>query len=364
MLAKTNKIIIILGTRPEIIKTSALLRLLHERRDNYRLIHTGQHFSYAMDKLFFKQLGLPQPQYQLNFKSRAGEGRLAYVRRMAEKIEKMLIKEAPCTVLVQGDTNSVLAGALASRQVPGVKLGHIEAGLRSYDLAMPEEKNRIKTDHISDYLFAPTTGARKVLLREKIKSQKIFVTGNTIVDAVISALPIAKKKIALTRWVKPGEKFFLVTLHRQENVDSKARLQSILQGLDLVAKRWKHPILFPVHPRTAQKLKAFGLQLPPGMRPIQPVGFLEFLRLEEAAELILSDSGGVQEEACILGVPCVTLRTTTERPETVMVGANIIAGYRAPKILKSAETMILRKGGWKNPFGDGKSSEMILRILR
>ncbi len=363
-MSKKPKIIVVLGTRPEIIKTSALLRLLKTDRWDYRLIHTGQHFSYAMDRLFFRQLGLPKPQYRLEFKSRPGERRLEYVSRMRAPIREILRCEAPCVVLVQGDTNSVLAGAMASREVSGVLLGHIEAGLRSYDRSMPEELNRIKTDRISDLLFAPTRNAKKILLGEKLGSKKIFMTGNTIVDAMIGARPLARKKVSLSRWGLSGQKFFLLTLHRQENVDSKPRLVSIFKGLELVAAQWGRPILFPVHPRTARSITTFGLALPKGVRTVEPVGFLEFLRLEEAAELILTDSGGVQEEACILGVPCVTLRTTTERPETVSVGANVIAGFRPGHILAAAKKMIQKKGGWKNPFGDGKSSQKILNILK
>ena len=358
-----NKIVVVLGTRPEIIKTSALLRILRSGKTPYRLIHTGQHYSYSMDRLFFKQLGLPNPQYQLDQRSKPQESRRHYVARMSRAIQSILAREAPCTVLVQGDTNSVLAGALASRRVTGVRLGHIEAGLRSYDLSMPEELNRIETDRISDWLFAPTLGAKKILFGEGLAASKIFITGNTIVDAVLQALPIAKKKIKLSRWGVSSGRYFLLTLHRQENVDFKPRLASILKGVDIAARRWGKPVLFPVHPRTAARLKQFGLVLPECVRPVEPVGFLEFLRLEASAALVLTDSGGVQEEACILKVPCVTLRTSTERPETVAAGGNVIAGYRASSILAAAKKMMRRKRSWKNPFGDGRSSRRILKII-
>ncbi len=358
-----GKIVVVLGTRPEIIKTSALLRLLKVRKAPFRLIHTGQHYSYAMDRLFFRQLNLPSPQYQLDQKSRSGESREKYVARMGRAIQTILAREAPCAVLVQGDTNSVLAGARASRAVTGAALGHIEAGLRSYDRAMPEELNRIETDGISDWLFAPTEGAKKILFGEGTAPSKIFVTGNTIVDAVLEALPIARKKIKLSRWAVSGRRYFLMTLHRQENVDSKARLASILKGVDLAARHAKMPVIFPVHPRTAARLKTFGLTLPASVRGVEPVGFLEFLRLEASAALVLTDSGGVQEEACILKVPCVTLRTTTERPETVSAGGNVIAGWRSAAILAAAKKMMRRRKNWKNPFGDGRASERILGIL-
>ncbi len=365
-----TKVIVVLGTRPEIIKTSAILRLLKKNPSGYRLIHTGQHYSFSMDRVFFKELGLPEPQYQLDLKSAAGETRLDYVARMTAAIEKILLKEAPCAVLVQGDTNSVLAGALASRRVPGVTLGHIEAGLRSYDRSMPEELNRIKTDHISDFLFAPTANARKILAGEKIPAKKIHVTGNTIVDAVkgnlrLSALrehPAKKFKNELG-----GDKeYFLLTLHRQENVDDRKRLKSILDGLDLVSRHFQKKILFPVHPRTHKLLldPKMGLKLPGLVVSIPPMGFLDFLNLEKKASLILTDSGGVQEEACILGIPCVTLRTTTERPETVKAGGNIVAGRDPQKILSCAKKMMNKKRNWKNPFGDGKASERILKAVQ
>ena len=357
------KLVVVLGTRPEIIKTSALLRLLEKRAQPYRLIHTGQHFSFGMDRIFFEDLGLPKPHHRLDPKKWRKGNPAEQVSGMSQAIEKILVKEKPCAVLVQGDTNSVLAGALAAIKTPGVLLGHIEAGLRSRDLAMPEEVNRIITDHAADALFAPTTGTRKTLLKEGVDPKKIFVTGNTIVDAVLQARPLARKKVDLSSWLGLQKNFFLLTLHRQENVDSKTVLRSILRGVELVYQHWKRPIVFPIHPRTSQKLKQFGLKLPQGVHAIDPVGFLPFLRFEESAELILTDSGGVQEEACILGVPCVTLRTSTERPETVQVGANRIAGFQPEKILLASGVMIKRRGGWKNPFGDGKSSERIVEIM-
>lgn len=360
---KGPRIFVVLGTRPEIIKVSALLRILQKTGRDFRLIHTGQHFSFSMDRLFFEQLALPKPHHHLDMKSRAGETRMKYVLRMAAAIESIFEKEGPGAVLVQGDTNSVLAGALAARRVRGMVLGHIEAGLRSYDRSMPEELNRIRTDAISDKLFPPTARSKAILLKEGTDRRKIVVTGNTIVDAVRGALPLAKKKVRLSRWVRPGERYFLVTLHRAENVDSRPRLVSIVRGLEKVAGRFGRPMLFPVHPRTAARLKDFGIELPERVRTIEPVGFLEFLRLEASAELILTDSGGVQEEACILRVPCVTLRTSTERPETVTVRSNVVAGYEPEAILRAAEKMIRARRVWKNPFGDGRASERILRTM-
>ncbi len=367
MNAKKNKgsLGVIFGTRPEIIKLSALIRLLQNRQRPYFLLHTGQHYSYDMDSLFFKELGLWEPKYRLSSIHQNPFARHGHqVGRMLPEIESILLKERPHTVLVQGDTNTVLAGALAASKIGGMKLAHVEAGLRSYDRQMPEETNRIVTDHVSDYLFAPTPGARKILKSEGVSGKKIFMIGNTIVDAVLQNLALAKKRSnALPYGLSSNKDFFLLTLHRQENVDDKNRLASILRGLEKVSSHFKIPIIFPAHPRTVKMLKFFKFVLPRGVQAHPPAGFLDFLRLEGAARLILSDSGGVQEEACILRVPCVTLRTSTERPETVNVGANIVTGYDPSSILRGVIAMSRKKRVWENPLGDGKASERILRTI-
>ena len=352
-----NKIAIVLGTRPEIIKLSPLIRLLQKRGRPYFIVHTGQHYSYEMDRLFFKELGLRAPKYRLPRPKTVSTA--VHTAQMTRAIEEILRKERPRHALVQGDTNSVLAGALAAGRVGGILLGHVEAGLRSYDRRMPEEQNRIRADHASDLLFAPTAGAKKILLGEFIPAKRIFVTGNTVVDAVLENLAIAKRRSGGAA----REEFFLMTLHRQENVDSKTNLSSILKGLSLVTREFKRPVLFPVHPRTRLRLREFGLRLPPGVHAMKPVGFLTFLSLEASSRLILTDSGGLQEEACILKVPCVTLRTSTERPETVEVGANEIAGYSPGRILTAARRRLAAPRRWKNPFGDGCASRRILRIV-
>lgn len=361
---RTGPIAVLLGTRPEIIKLSALIRLLETSRRRYVLLHTGQHYSYEMDRLFFKELELPEPKHQLSVHQAPSTGHGHHVGRMLPQLENILLQERPHTLLVQGDTNTVLAGALIASKIGGMKLGHVEAGLRSYDRGMPEEINRIMTDHVSDYLFAPTPGSRKILRQEGIPDKKIFMTGNTIVDAVLQNLRIAKKRAQkLPYGLGEKDDFILLTLHRQENVDDKKRLAAILSGLERVCAHFKMPIIFPAHPRTVKMLRHFGFSLPKGVQAHEPAGFLDFLRLEAAARLILTDSGGVQEEGCILRVPCVTLRTSTERPETVEVGANVIAGYRPENILKCSRSMIGKKRVWKNPFGDGRSSERILRVV-
>jgi len=353
------KTAIILGTRPEIIKMSPVVREYDRLRLNYFILHTGQHYSYNLDKVFFEQLGLPSPKYNLSI----GSGTHAEeTGKMLIGIEKVLLKEKPDIVLVEGDTNTVLAGALAASKLH-IKVGHVEAGLRSYDRQMPEELNRTLADHCSDYLFAPTEKAKIILQGEGIPEEKIFVTGNTIVDTVYQNLDIAKEKVNTldTLHLVPRE-YFLVTLHRQENVDDSARFASIMEGLDKVATEFHSPVIYPIHPRSRKMMNRFGLE-PRNLKLIEPVDFLGFLQLESNARLILTDSGGVQEEACILGVPCVTLRDNTERPETIEVGANILAGASPDKILKYTELMLSRESNWTNPFGDGKAGERIVKIV-
>jgi len=358
-------IAIIMGTRPEIIKMSPIIKVCEEEGIPYQSIHTGQHYSYEMDKVFFQELELPEVDYNLN----VGSGTHAeQTAKILTGIEKILIKEnygKNDVVLVEGDTNTVLAGALAASKLH-VKVGHVEAGLRSYDREMPEEINRILTDHISDYLFAPTKNAKKNLLREGIEKDKIFVTGNTIVDSIYQNLAIAKERIGSKIFKKlnitEGD-YFLLTLHRQENVDIEKRLKGIIDGLNLISKKYNLPIIFPIHPRTKKMIEKFNLKFDKNIKLISPIGYLEFLQLEANAKLILTDSGGVQEESCILKVSCVTLRDNTERPETIEVSGNILVGCDKNKIIKGVELMLNKKRDWKNPFGDGKSGKRILEII-
>ena len=351
------KIAIILGTRPEIIKMSPVIRECERRGLEYYILHTGQHYSYEMDRIFFEQLQLPAAKYNLD----VGSGlHGAQTGRMLSGIEQILMEDTPDVVLVQGDTNTVLAGALAAAKLH-IRVGHVEAGLRSFDRTMPEEINRIMADHISDYLFAPTGTSKLNLLAEGIPEEKIFVTGNTVVDAVYQNLEISRQKVNPLKDMGLQEKgYFLTTVHRAENTDSKERLSAILDGFRQIYEEFSLPIIFPVHPRTVKMINEFGLQIPEGVRITDPVGYLEFLQLENGARLILTDSGGLQEEACILGVPCVTLRDNTERPETVEVGANVIAGR---DIAACTRRMMQVGNGWKNPYGDGDAGKIMINEL-
>jgi len=338
---------------------SPIIRELEKRNADYFIIHTGQHYSWNMDKVFFEQLKLPNAQCNLEVGSGSHAEQTA---KILTGIEKVLIAEKPDVILVQGDTNTVLAGALAAAKLH-IKIGHVEAGLRSFDRQMPEEINRILTDHCSDYLFAPTEKAKNILIGEGILESKIFLTGNTIVDAVYQNLEIAydNENILNNLGLHPKH-YFLVTVHRQENVDDRIRFGSILRALDDLTSKYHLPIVYPVHPRSGKMMKEFNLNFQK-ITLIEPVDFLNFLQLEKNARLILTDSGGVQEEGCILGVPCVTLRDNTERPETIDVGANILAGTSPEKILECCETMQKKISDWRNPFGDGKAGERIVMAI-
>jgi len=353
--------VLVFGTRPEIIKLSPVIRELVGRRGGFVLVHTGQHYSYEMDRVFFEELELPEPDYRLDVGLKA-RTHAEQVGLMLIEIEKILLKEKPRVVIVQGDTNTTLAGALSARKLNSMKIAHVEAGLRSYNWEMPEEINRVIVDHISDILFAPTVKAKENLLREGIPESRIHLVGNTVSDAVHQNLEIAKRKSRILGklGVKKG-RYFLLTLHRAENVDHKDRLASILEGVRLVKENFpEYDIVFPIHPRTKKRVKEFRLEeYLRDLLVIDPVGYLDFLMLEANARLILTDSGGAQEEACILKVPCVTLRTETERLETVEIGANIVAGRDPNNILKSVKIMLSRERDWINPYGINVSQKIV-----
>ena len=255
------KIAIILGTRPEIIKMTPIIRECERRGLDYYILHTGQHYSYAMDSVFFDELNLPAARYNLDVGS-GTHGR--QTATMLAGIEEILLDDTPDVVLVQGDTNTVLAGALAASKLH-IKVGHVEAGLRSFDRMMPEETNRVIADHISDYLFVPTETSRQYLLDEGIPDERIFVTGNTIVDAVYQNLEIAKEKVdVLGRLGLSDGGYFLATAHRAENVDDPVRLGGILEGFRLVHEEFGMPVVFPAHPRTVKMISEFGFDVPAG----------------------------------------------------------------------------------------------------
>ncbi len=355
----------VFGTRPEIIKLSPVIRAFIEAGIKPLLIHTGQHYDYEMSRVFLEELELPEIDYHLE----VGSGTQAEQTGKAMiEIERVLMKEKPDVTLVQGDTNTVLAGALASVKLK-IPVAHVEAGLRSFDRTMPEEINRILADHASEVLFPPTEEARRNLEREGI-TENVYVVGNTVVDAVLQNAEVAEKKSdVLERFdLKPGE-YLLITVHRAENTDSRENLEKLVEILESLPMR----AIYPMHPRTRNRLKGFGLlervENIENLTITKPLGYLDFLRLEKNAFAIMTDSGGIQEEAIILNVPCLTLRYNTERPETVKAGGNVLIGLEKERALEYLNRLLNDAGFYRrmanapNPFGNGKAGERMVEIL-
>jgi len=355
------KIGIIVGTRPEIIKMAPVIRECINRQIPYFIIHSNQHYSEEMDSIFFQELKLPKPDHNLGVGSGLHGNQTG---NMLIKMEPILVDEKPDVVLVQGDTNTVLAGALTASKL-NIKVGHIEAGLRSYDKTMPEETNRIMTDHISEYLFAVGPNQEKILKGEGIEHSKIHIVGNTVSDSLFQHLEIsAEKSNILNTLTLTSKEYFLVTAHRASNVDIPANLLELLALFDAVHLKYEQKIIWPIHPRTQSKLKEFNIEVPSYLQLIPPVGYLDFIQLQKHARLILTDSGGIQEEACLLGVPSLTLRENTERPEAVEVGASELVGRDAEKAVKATEKWLNKEAfSWTNPFGDGHVAEYILDVI-
>jgi UDP-N-acetylglucosamine 2-epimerase (non-hydrolysing) len=352
------KPLVVASTRPEIIKLSPVMREFERRKIDYTFVTTGQHYDRSLYGIFIRDLQLKTPDFDI----KVGSGTQAYQTSYAMvELEKIMEKQKPDIVIVEGDTNSVLSAALAAVKLH-IPVAHVEAGLRSYDRTMPEEINRTLADHCSEVLFPPTEKAALNLVNEGISPEKIHIVGNTIVDAVLQNLEIAEKS---TTAVKGAEGEYLVlTLHRAENVDNPQRLKGLVEAIEKI----DIPVIFPIHPRTKERLKKFGLEMK-NVRLIPPLGYLEFLRLLSRAKAVLTDSGGIQEEAITLHVPCITLRTTTERPETVEAGGNILAGVNPEKILEkvgkvlSDEELYARMKKAENPLGDGTAGKKIVNIL-
>jgi len=360
------KIAVAFGTRPEIIKCSPLIRELEAAGSDYFIVHSNQHYSYELDRVFLEELKLPKPKYNLE----AGSGTHAeQTGRIMLGVEKAFAKEKPDVVFVQGDTNTVLATALAAYKI-GVFIGHVEAGLRSFDRRMPEEANRVLTDHLSDYLFAPTEAAKKNLLDEGVGrhalitargsfTPKIFVTGNTSVDAALQNLKLAEesRRSTLEDYGLKRGGYYLVTAHRAENVDDAATFKEFLKAFGELAK--EKTVLYPIHPRSRKRMEEFKLKAPKGVKLVEPPGYLEFLLLEKNALVILTDSGGIQEEACTLGIPCVVLRKSSDRPESMQAGGAALGGTEAKSIIAAFEKIKSAKK-WTNPYGDGHAARRIV----
>jgi UDP-N-acetylglucosamine 2-epimerase (non-hydrolysing) len=356
------KTCVIFGTRAETIKVAPLLRRF--RKNECVSIYTGQHYDPLMSKNFFQDLGIGTPDYHLKLTKiqNTTTDRATQTGEVILKLAKIISLTNPDTVIVQGDTNSVLAAAITSLKC-GIPISHVEAGLRSYDWRMPEEHNRIAIDHLSEFLFAPTMTSKKILKQEQVHGQ-IFVTGNTSIDAVEDYVELAEKKSKLKL---DFDEFALATIHRGENVDNKKILKSILAGLI----RSKIPILFPVHPRTKKRLEEFGmfkkLKNSENIKLIPPVGYFDILFLMKKSKFIISDSGGIQEEATSpkLSKKVLVIRKTSDRPEAVKLGFSELIGTETSRIIKAINSTIKNPEihSKKSPYGTGKSSEEIIKIL-
>lgn len=322
-----KKIITIVGARPQFIKAAVVSRALKqfEATAEEKIIHTGQHFDANMSDIFFEELDIPKPHFHLGV---GGGTHGQNTGRMMEKIEAVLIEEKPSVVLVYGDTDSTLAGTLAAVKLH-IPVAHVEAGLRSFNKKMPEEINRILTDHAADILFTPTSTATKHARAEGIAQEKIQQVGDVMFDAAIYYVnKAAGSDTILQRLSLATKKFILTTLHRAENVDDKNRLQQIFNGL----AKSNMPVILPMHPRTKKMLLEFGIVLPDNISIIEPIGYLDMIMLEKHAAIIATDSGGVQKEAYFHKTPCVTMRDETEWVELVECGANILTGAEEDKI--------------------------------
>lgn len=352
------KYMIVLGIRPDIINYQPIVNELDKRRCNYTIVHTGQHYSYFFDGLFFKQLKFPKPDYHL----KVGSGTQAQqLGTLIQRFEKVLLKERPDLVFSFSDANPALSAIVASKM--GIKIAHLEAGMRSYDWRMPEEKNRRLVDSISDYLFTPTSITKQNLLREGHPPHKIFQVGKPIYDVLNNFKEEIEQNKILEKLQLEKKDYFLVTAHRPENVGVKRPLKNIIQALNELHKKYEKDVIFPIHPRTRRSIKRFDIKLSKGIKLLNPVGFLEFSKLEKNAFCCVTDSGTVQEDSCIFKVPCVTIRISTERAETVRVGSNIVAGLNKKHILKAVDVMVNKKNIWKNPYGRPNSAEKTVKIL-
>jgi len=363
-------VMVVAGTRPEVIKLAPVIEQLERLRLDHVFVWSGQHYDYELSRVFFEQLGLPEPNEDLDVRSGTHAEQTA---KVMIGLEKMIDKYKPSVVVAEGDTNTVVATALAATKKL-IPFAHVEAGLRSWDRTMPEEVNRVIADAVAEIHFAPTELAAVNLTHEGIPVKKIHITGNTIVDVVYKYREVANaegEKLLSKLNIEPFS-YILITIHRQENTDSSERLQNIVKALIELSKNYT--IIFPIHPRTLNKLKEYGLwdklQLK-NIHVLKPLGYFQFLGLLMKSLTVLTDSGGVQEEACTLKIPTITLRYNTERPETVIIGINKVVGVDAKdvvdaslKTIESRDEILRKTKSLPNPLGDGSAGLRIARALK
>lgn len=355
-----RKIVTILGARPQFIKAAAVSRIAKDYPIQEIIVHTGQHFDANMSDVFFEQMEIPKPDYRLEINSLTHG---AMTGRMLEEIEKVLLKEKPEIVMVYGDTNTTLAGALAAKKL-SMNVAHIEAGLRSFNMTMPEEINRIITDRISNHLFCPTENAVKNLKTEGFDNfnSQVHLVGDVMYDAALHYEKLSDQKSTILRQLNlTGKEFILCTVHRQENTDNQEQLASIVGALNKIHKFTQ--VILPLHPRTKKTIQNLGLK--PEFKPIDPVGYFDILQLIKHSALVITDSGGMQKEACFFGKFCITLRDETEWIELVENNVNFLSGADKNKILQYYNTLFEKSFPVTGKlYGDGKASEKILRALK
>ena len=348
-------IMTILGARPQFIKAAAVSRAIATQAGlSERIIHTGQHYDPAMSDIFFDEMEIPRPAYQLET---GGGSHGAMTGDQLRSIEAILMDERPDWVLVYGDTNSTLAGALAAAKLH-IPVAHVEAGLRSFNRRMPEEINRVLTDHLAEVLFAPSCAAGKQLEREGVAADQIHVIGDVMLDAALHYCGRARQPAWFDALDLTAGDFHLCTIHRAENTDDPERLKGILTGLS----QSETPIVLPVHPRTRKTLERLDLRPAANVRMVEPVGYLEMVWLEQNCLAVLTDSGGVQKEAYFHGKPCITLRDETEWTELVELGVNVLVGADADAISDALEHPPVRPTSG-DVYGDGRASQFIARVL-
>ena len=349
------KVLSVVGARPQFVKCAPVSREVRKVHEEI-LVHTGQHYDYLLSEVFFRDLGIPAPDYHLEIGS-GSHG--VQTGRMLAAIEEVIAKEEPEIVLVYGDTNSTLAGALAAAKMH-VPVAHVEAGLRSFDRRMPEEVNRVLTDHCSDLLLCPTATAVRNLAAEGVTAG-VHLAGDVMVDALRENLPLAEERsTALADFGLSPKGYFLATVHRASNTDDPAALRAIMEAFSHL----DGPVVFPVHPRTQKKLAGYGIAPAANVRVVEPLPYFDMLALLSGARAVLTDSGGVQKEAYILEVPCVTLRENTEWVETVEDGWNVLVGADTDQIVAEAEKVAGSRSPQSARFGDGHAAERIAAIIR